>query len=180
MGSKGKTPSNDIFESSTLNAIHKSDELFAEHSKLLGGSKVPIFLVGSSAFGLTEHVMKPYPENDELSENARILNDVLFECQKISAAAFKYLKSRFAMIGLGLEVHGNNCNTIIKACCVLHNFLVEENDYVWDSWLTDLDEQVNRKANIQPEEIVEFNADAKEGIEIRESLTKIINEHCNS
>lgn len=51
------------------------------------------------------------------------------KCRRVIENAFGQLKARFRKIGKGLEVSLQNCNVIIYACCLLHNFLkVDEDD----------------------------------------------------
>ncbi|XP_047132285.2 uncharacterized protein LOC105848286 isoform X1 [Hydra vulgaris] len=67
VGSPGRNNDSYILQNSSLKAILESS-LFDKCCKELGDSLVPLCLIGDSAFPLTRHLLKPYPENLELSE----------------------------------------------------------------------------------------------------------------
>ncbi|XP_012554397.2 uncharacterized protein LOC105843500 isoform X3 [Hydra vulgaris] len=67
VGSPGRNNDSYILQNSFLKEILESN-LFDKCCKELGDSLVPLCLIGDSAFPLTRHLLKPYPENLELSE----------------------------------------------------------------------------------------------------------------
>lgn len=79
--------------------------------------------------------MKPYPFKMNQPQAEKIFNYRLSRCRRVIENAFGQLKARFRKLGKGLEVKPRNWQTIIRACCLLHNFLKDENDEVCESWL---------------------------------------------
>ncbi|XP_017484535.1 PREDICTED: uncharacterized protein LOC108373184 [Rhagoletis zephyria] len=51
---------------------------------------------------------------------------------------------RFRRVGKGIDNNIQNANAVIKACCTLHNFLLEEKDAMPTIWLS---EQTNMGRN---------------------------------
>ena len=61
--------------------------------------------------------------------------------------AFGHLKARFRRIGKGIDNKVGNAPIIVRACCVLHNFLNERNDNIYHLWFVNL-KDFNRKGGI--------------------------------
>lgn len=109
-------------------------EVLSDLSKELGGVNVPVLIIGDSAFRLSKHVMKPFPFNVERTEEEKKFNYHLSKCRRVVENAFGHLKARFRRLGKGIDNLMKHANLIIKACCVLHNFLNETNDEINDKW----------------------------------------------
>nr|XP_047139613.1 uncharacterized protein LOC105844629 [Hydra vulgaris] len=75
--------------------IKGESSLFDKCCKELGNSLVPLCLIGDSAFPLTRHLLKPYPENLELSEIQKNINKILCGARRVVENAFGRVKARF-------------------------------------------------------------------------------------
>lgn len=107
---------------------------------------VPVHIIGDSAFRLTERIMKPYPFHIEQSFKQKCFNYALSKSRRVVENAFGHLKARFRRIGKGVDNAIKNANSVVLACCVLHNFLNDNNDTVNESWLQALEAaEVNRQ-----------------------------------
>lgn len=135
VGSPGRCNDSAIFEKSSLKEQLLKCNLFKEKSRPISGVNVPIVLLGDSAFKLDEHLMKPFPFMINQSSQEKEFNYRLSKCRRVVENAFGHLKARFRRVGKGLDNHMCNATAVIKACCVLHNFLNEENDDINEKWL---------------------------------------------
>ena len=167
IGSKGKNNDSYIFERSSLKNCHETDKLFVESSLLISNVNVPVLLIGDSAFRLCQYMMKPYPFKVNQPPNEKKFNYHLSKCRRVIENAFGQLKARFRKIGKGLEVAPRNCNVIIKACCLLHNFLKDEQDDVVYSWLEEA-EALSRR--IQPSSTTTTGNNNVDGKTIRDAI----------
>uniref|UniRef100_A0A034WP76 DDE Tnp4 domain-containing protein n=1 Tax=Bactrocera dorsalis TaxID=27457 RepID=A0A034WP76_BACDO len=69
------------------------------------------------------------------TEGEKIINKKLSSCRRVVENAFGHLKARFRKVGKGLEVNIKNVNTIIKACCIMHNICNNRNDNINQCWI---------------------------------------------
>lgn len=125
-------------------------------------------LVGDSAFSLSRILMKPYPFSDEMDEKKKHFNLKLSSARRVVENAFGHLKARFRKVGKGLEVKITNCSTIIKACCVLHNFLNLHNDALNQKWVQDLRRAESIERREQP--VCRNQQQTLEGQQIRDAI----------
>lgn len=135
VGSPGRCNDSQIFESSTLKAQLEQCPHLDEMSKTISGVNVPVFIVGDSAFRFSKILMKPYAFQVMQSESEKNFNYALSKVRRVVENAFGHLKARFRRIGKGIDNKIVNANAIIKACCVLHNFLNERNDDINEKWM---------------------------------------------
>ena len=105
--------------------------IFQKQAIVYDGVKIPVLLVGDSAFRLSECVMKPYPFHANASEKQEIFNYNLSKSRRVVENTFGHLKSRFRLIKF-IEI--DNVNNLIKCCCVLHNFLNNNNEIFNEAW----------------------------------------------
>lgn len=133
VGCPGRCNDSTIFERSVFRSkMH--DPIFQQQSIFYDGVKIPVMLIGDSAFRLSECMMKPYPFNVNSSEKQRIFNYTLSKSRRVVENAFGHLKARFRRLGKGIDNKIGNVNNIIKCCCVLHNFLNQNNEIFNDTW----------------------------------------------
>lgn len=130
-------------------------------------------MIGDSAFRLSEFLMKPFPFSTAASEEQRAYNYNLSKSRRVVENAFGQLKARFRRIGKGVDNHIKNATIIIKAACVLHNYLNQENDLINNMWL-EIQNKYEKSANRQqPDEAfcLDYNSSAQE---IRNCLANYI------
>lgn len=150
-----------------MKKCHEADKLFIDHSKLIGNINVPVLLIGDSAFRLSQFLMKPYPFTTNQPPMEKVFNYKLSKCRRVIENAFGQLKARFRKLGKGLEVAPWNWNKIIKACCLLHNFLKNEEDEVPSFWGQEAERRVQRE---QPETRTLINNNNVNGKRIRDVI----------
>ena len=138
VGAPGRIRDCYLYEISGLKKIQETNPLFRQYSKRIKDCNVPVFLIGDSAFALTDKMMKPIPFSTNMTPQEIHFNKRLSSTRRVVENAFGHLKARFRKIGKGLDLHINHANTVIKGACVLHNFLNNMNDNINKIWVTEL------------------------------------------
>ncbi|XP_037941847.1 protein ALP1-like [Teleopsis dalmanni] len=169
VGGPGRENDLYIFEKSSLKNFHEASKIFTQHSKLIESVRVPLLLIGDSAFRLSPYFMKPYPYKLQQSIPEKQFNNRLMRCHSIIENAFLQLKSRFRKIGRGLEVEPQAANLIIRACCILHNFLKIEKDEVKSIWMRNAKKQMAASPT-QPNYKTNAGENNVEAIAIRDAI----------
>ncbi|XP_075161790.1 uncharacterized protein LOC142234515 [Haematobia irritans] len=149
VGAPGRCNDSSLFEKSNLFRILQDGRL-KQNSSLINGKLIPAFIIGDSAFKLSEFLMKPYPFSTEASPSEKWFNYCLSKCRRVVENAFGHLKARFRRIGKGVDNNIANVKKVVKAACVLHNFLIDRNDKIYEIWLEKQDEIEKANKKQQP------------------------------
>ncbi|XP_012161742.1 protein ALP1-like [Ceratitis capitata] len=150
VGSPGRCNDSGIYERSSLKAELLRCKLLYDQRKSFNNVEIPLVIIADSAFRLSRNVLKPFPFNVENTTAQREFNYRLSRCRRVVENAFGHLKARFRRIGKGLDNRIDNTNAIIKACCVLHNFLISQRDYITDTWLPDPGSMTEEQSRVVP------------------------------
>jgi hypothetical protein len=86
------------------------------------GLSMPFVFVGEEAFALSEHALRPYP-NKTLTPLKRISNYRLLRAQRIVECTFIILANQWRIYHRPVDLKPDFCDSISKACCVLHNYV---------------------------------------------------------
>lgn len=78
--------------------------------------------IGDDAFGLHEHLLKPYPLRN-LTAQQKIFNYRLSRARRVVENAFGIMASRFRIFHTAMNVAVEKVDIIVECCCMLHNFL---------------------------------------------------------
>ncbi|XP_036322169.1 uncharacterized protein LOC118736184 [Rhagoletis pomonella] len=152
-GSPGRCNDSSIFEKSSLKRELQECALLDELSWQYGSTKIPVHVIGDSAFRLSQHLMKPYPHSVNNTPEQKKLNYILSKCRRVVENAFGHLKARFRRIGKGVDNH------------VLHNFLIAQKDSIVENWVVEM----QRDSRCNPQ-CSNNQSDRSEGELIRNSL----------
>ena len=94
-----------------------------EPSQLSNSSRVLEYVfVGDDAFAMRPDLIKPY-NRDSLNKDRRIFNYRLSRARRVVENTFGILASRFRIFHTPINLMVENVETVVLACCVLHNFL---------------------------------------------------------
>lgn len=95
-------------------------------STLENSEKVaPYVFLGDSAFALHKYVMKPFPLKG-IKRQRRIYNYRHCRSRRVVENAFGILASRFRVLLQTLGVNLDAVDSIVLACCALHNYLAQK------------------------------------------------------
>lgn len=86
------------------------------------GSEMPFVFVGDEAFPLLKHLMRPYPSKN-LSMKEKIYNYRLSYARRTVECTFGIMANKWRIFHRPLDTKLELCDYIIKACCILHNFV---------------------------------------------------------
>jgi hypothetical protein len=102
---------------------------------------LPFVFVGDEAFGLGEHLMRPYPYIEKHKQRTQIFNCRLSRPRRLFGRTFGKLSNKWRILHPSISVHPEAVIYIAKSCCVLHNFVRRRDGYVFEDSLTcDMDD----------------------------------------
>jgi len=156
-----------VFKNSTFGKLLESNKLNIPDTRVLPsdaeGLSMPFVLVGDEAFALSEHVLWPYP-NKKLTFLKGIYNYRLSRARRIVECTFGILANKWRIFHRPTDVKPDFCD-IIKACCVLHNYVRKNDGIQFDDTLYECPlervEPVGTRGSVR-------------GIAVREYFTKYI------
>lgn len=99
------------------------------------GIPIPFSLIGDEGFALPQHLQKPYA-GKYLPRNKRIYNYRLTRARRYVECIFGLLSNKFKIFNRPMNVNIEFCTNIVKACCVLHNFIRKRDGYKYDHTLS--------------------------------------------
>lgn len=123
----------ELFESGALN-IPESD--FLPNSD----EKFPFVFVMDDAFALLPNFMKPF-SLIMLDFVRRIFNYRLSRARRVVENAFGILVSKFGIFQKEINLDPEKVSLITMACCLLHNYILQENPVTYLHGMIDIEEQ---------------------------------------
>ena len=82
--------------------------------------KIRPFLIGDGAYPANTWLLKPFPNNLNLSQEQKKLNSFLSSAKVVVERAFGILKARWRCLLNSLDHNIENLPDVITSCCVLH------------------------------------------------------------
>ncbi|XP_052745448.1 uncharacterized protein LOC112049627 [Bicyclus anynana] len=125
IGSYGKSSDSAIFKNSAFYKRLIEKSLHIPKPKPISETDpkpLPYVIVGDEAFGLSENVMRPYAGKG-LSYEKKIFNYRLSRARRFIECTFGILANKWRIFHRPINVNIDFAEDIIKACCVLHNFV---------------------------------------------------------
>lgn len=125
IGAYGKESDSTIFHNSKLYDSLMKGSLPIPISKPLPGFQepVPFVFIGDEAFSISNNVMRPY-SGKHLTVKQRIFNYRLSRARRYVECAFGILANKWRVFHRPLNVSIDFAVDIVKACCILHNFVL--------------------------------------------------------
>ena len=136
VGQYGSNADSGVFQKSTLGQMFLKRKLGIPGPKALPGAPevgvLPHCIVADEAFPLRVDLMRPYPrrrKGENLPQDKAIFNYRLSRARRIVENAFGILAQRWRIFNRRIQLKEDNVIAVVKACCVLHNYLRDTPDY---------------------------------------------------
>ena len=183
VGSFGRNSDGGIFAQSTLGIRLESNKLnIPQPEKIPGAGELgpmPYVIVADAAFPIKSYMMRPYP-GQGISNEHRIFNYRLSRARRVVENAFGIMASRWQIHSRRITLDPKNVDKVIKATCILHNFMREElcssNDTPTHG-LIDTDAFAAPMVDLQS---MRGNRGSREAMEVREKFSTYFNSSAGS
>jgi len=136
-------------------------------SKVITNVVVPPVILGDSAYGLTNWLMRPFTDRGNLTNEEVAFNIAHSKTRVVVENAFGK-SGRFRSLGKRLDQSVENATITVTASCVLHNYCEVMKEEFDEEWL----EGVQLHLNIQPCDREEKQD--REAADIRNALKSFI------
>lgn len=136
IGAYGKTSDSTIWKDSSLYKKMKKNELDLPEPEIISmdGNRLPYVFIGDEAFGLNEHMLRPY-SGKQISEKKRVFNYRLSRARRYVECSFGILANKWRILHRPLNVAVDFAEDIVKACVVLHNIVRKQDGYNYEDTL---------------------------------------------
>lgn len=137
IGAYGKSSDSTVFKTSILYKKLTENKLNIPGSRQLENSNIrtPHVIIGDEGFGIAPFLLRPYG-GKFLSIKKRVYNYRLSRARRFIECSFGILANKWRIFHRPLNVALPLAEDIIKACCILHNFVRERDGYNFDDTLS--------------------------------------------
>ncbi|CAH1998916.1 unnamed protein product [Acanthoscelides obtectus] len=125
VGAYGEEGDSTVFRDSTFGTKLYSGQLNIPAPKCLPGTDStpqPFVFPGDEAFKIHTNLMRPFPARD-IDGRRRIFNYRLSRARRSVECAFGLLANKWRIFHTPILVRPELIDDIVKACCILHNFV---------------------------------------------------------
>lgn len=125
VGAFGKEGDSTVFRDSPLGKKLYSGKLNLPPLRCLPNTDEnpqPFVMVGDEAFKLSTHLLRPFPIR-QLNDKKRVFNYRLSRCRRMVECAFGVLANKWRVFHTPILVQPEFIDEIVKATCILHNFV---------------------------------------------------------
>ncbi|XP_065301479.1 uncharacterized protein [Dermacentor albipictus] len=125
VGAEGRHSDGGIFQNSTFGRALLQDRLPVPTCARLPGTTgtiAPFTFIGDEAFQLRTNFMRPFPAK-QLNDARRVFNYRLSRARRCVENAFGITAARWRILLRTIPLKPENVDFVIKAACILHNFL---------------------------------------------------------
>lgn len=125
VGAYGKEGDSTVFRDSPIGKKLYSGGLNLPPPRCLPNTRdnpQPFVMVGDEAFKLSTNILRPFPAR-ELDARKRIFNYRLSRCRRSVECTFGLLANKWRIFHTPILVQPEFIDDIVKACCILHNFV---------------------------------------------------------
>ncbi|XP_063842378.1 uncharacterized protein LOC135090053 [Scylla paramamosain] len=137
IGAYGKSSDSAIFTKSLLYKKLVENSLDVPEPKPISSVETvcyPHVIVGDEAFGIMENVMRPY-SGRHLTYRKKIFNYRLSRARRYIECTFGIMANKWRILHRPLNVNIDFAENIIKACCILHNYVRAREGYRYEDTL---------------------------------------------
>ena len=136
VGQYGSNADGGVFQCSEFGKAFLNRELDIPQPKVISDfpemGLIPHCIVADEAFPLRIDLMRPYPrrnKNENLPEDKAVFNYRLSRARRIVENAFGILVQRWRILLRRMQLRESTAISVVKACCILHNYMREAADY---------------------------------------------------
>lgn len=133
VGSYGANSDSNILKKSNFGRRLHANQLNIPNAQMLPqddkGKPMPFMIVGDEAFALSRNILRPYPRRN-LTVKQRIYNYRLTRARRMVECTFGILANKWRILHRPIDVELAFADYIIKACCILHNFVRKKDGIV--------------------------------------------------
>ena len=125
VGAYGKEGDSTVFRDSPLGKKLYSGNLNIPPPRHLPNTDKdpqPFVMVGDEAFKISNNILRPFPARN-LDSRKRVFNYRLSRCRRTVECTFGILANKWRIFHSPILVQPDFIDTIVKACCILHNFV---------------------------------------------------------
>ncbi|KAK5648133.1 hypothetical protein RI129_003025 [Pyrocoelia pectoralis] len=124
VGTNGRVSDGGVIENTTFMKNLIANKLNIPEPEIVVSDEPPLHyvFVGDEAFAMRHDFLKPYNQREHDYEK-RIFNYRLSRARRIIENSFGILANRFRIFHTRINLKVDNIDTVILACCALHNFL---------------------------------------------------------
>jgi len=127
VGGFGSSSDGGIFQASKFFKLLQTNKLHLPEPVTIPNTdiKLPYMFVGDEAFGLMPNLMRPFPRR-YLDNEKRVFNYRLSRARRQVECTFGVVSSMWRIMRKTMEVAPSFATDIVKAVCVLHNFIQDK------------------------------------------------------
>lgn len=123
MGTNGRISDAGIWKETGLCKRLESNKLNIPHPLYFPEiGCMPYVFIGDEAFPLMKNLMKPYAQRN-INIEQKIFNYRLCRARRVVENAFGIMATRFSLFLRSIAIDIDKIDTVVLACCALHNFL---------------------------------------------------------
>ncbi|XP_070385150.1 uncharacterized protein [Dermacentor albipictus] len=128
VGAEGRLGDGSTFKNSEFGRALTQGALDIPSLNWLPGSatNAPYAFIGDEAFQLRDDFLRPYPAR-QLDDERRVFNYRLSRARRCAENAFGITAARWRILLRTIHLKPKNVDFVIKAACILHNFLTVHN-----------------------------------------------------
>ncbi|XP_063220563.1 uncharacterized protein LOC134537203 [Bacillus rossius redtenbacheri] len=133
IGTPGRQSDGGNFRSSNLFRLLEAGELNVPECRPLPSTNttVPFVLLGDEGYPLLSYLMRPYPQRD-LDDRKRVFNYRLSRARNSVECTFGIMAAKWRLLNKAIESNVSNAVQIVKAICILHNFVLTHERDVYE------------------------------------------------
>lgn len=101
----------------------------------------PFVIVGDEAFGLHKNLLRPFPGRG-IDQRKRTFNYRLSRARRYVECSFGILANKWRILHTAMNVEPDFGDTIVKACCILHNYVRRRDGFNFEDTLSNTLEEI--------------------------------------